>query len=113
MNLVAKPPVSGSKGDIAVTVDVTNTGSREGDEVAQLYVREEVSSVETPSRSLKGFARIHLKPQETKTVTFHLSREQFAVWNMDEKWAVETGYYTLWAGGSSKASLTTRFFLNP
>jgi beta-glucosidase len=111
-HLVAKPPVSGSKGDIAVTVDVTNAGSREGDEVAQLYVREEVSSVETPSRSLKGFARIHLKPQETKTVTFHLSREQLAVWNREEKWAVEPGYYTLWVGGSSKASLTTRFFLN-
>jgi beta-glucosidase len=112
-HLVAKPPVSGGKGDIAVTVDVTNTGNREGDEVAQLYVREEVSSVETPSRSLKGFARIHLKPQETKAVTFHLPREQLAVWNMDEKWVVEPGYYTLWAGGSSKASLTTRFFLNP
>jgi beta-glucosidase len=112
-HLVAQTPVSGSKGDITVTVDVTNTGSREGDEVAQLYVREEVSSVETPSRSLKGFARIHLKPQETKTVTFHLPREQLAVWNMDKKWAVEAGYYTLWAGGSSKASLTTKFLLNP
>lgn len=112
-HLVAQTPVSGTKSDITVTVDVTNTGSREGDEVAQLYVREEVSSVETPSRSLKGFARIHLKPQETKTVTFHLPREQLAVWNMDKKWAVEAGYYTFWAGGSSKASLKTRFLLNP
>ncbi len=112
-DLVAQTPVSGSKGDITVTVDVTNTGSWEGDEVAQLYVREEVGSVETPSRSLKGFARIHLKPQETKIVTFHLPREQLAIWNMEEKWAVEPGYYTLWAGGSSKASLTTRFLLNP
>ena len=112
-HLVAQPPAPGSKGDIAVTVDVTNTGDREGDEVAQLYVREEVSSVETPSRSLKGFARIRLKPHETKTVAFHLSQEQLAVWNMDERWAVEKGYYTLWVGGSSKASLTTRFFLTP
>jgi beta-glucosidase len=95
-----------------VTVDVTNTGSREGDEVAQLYVHEEVSSVETPSRSLKSFARIRIKPQETKTVTFYLPQEQFAVWNMNEKWVVEPGYCTLWAGGSSKASLTTRFFLS-
>jgi beta-glucosidase len=112
-HLVAQAPASGNKSEITVTVDVTNIGSREGDEVAQLYVREEVSSVETPSRSLKGFARIHLKPQETKTVTFHLPQEQLAVWNMDERWTVERGYYTLWAGGSSKASLTTRFFLNP
>jgi beta-glucosidase len=112
-HLVAHAPDSRGKGDITVTVDVTNTGSREGDEVAQLYVREEVSSVETPGRALKGFARIHLKPQETKTVTFQLPQEQLAVWNMNEKWVVESGYYTLWAGGSSKASLTTRFFLNP
>jgi beta-glucosidase len=112
-HLVAYPPASGSKGDVIVTVDVTNTGSKEGDEVAQLYVREEVSSVETPSRFLRGFERIRLKPKETKTVSFHLSREQLAVWNMDDKWAVEPGYYTLWAGGSSKAALTTRFFLNP
>ncbi len=94
-----------AKATSEVTVDVTNSGNREGDEVAQLYVQEEVSSVETPRRSLKGFARIRLKPQETKTVTFDLPQEQLAVWNMDEKWAVEPGYYTLWAGGSSKASL--------
>jgi beta-glucosidase len=112
-HLVAQAPATGNKGDITVTVDVTNTGGREGDEVAQLYVREEVSSVETPGRSLKGFARIHLKSRETKTITFRLPQEQLAIWNMDKKWAVEKGYYTVWAGGSSKASLTTRFFLNP
>ena len=61
-----------------------------------------MSSVETPRRSLKDFARIHLKPQETKTVTFHLPQEQLAVWNMDEKWAVEPGYYTLWVGDHRK-----------
>ena len=112
-HLVAHPPARGSKEDIKVTVDVTNSGGVEGDEVAQLYVQEEVSSVETPRRSLKGFARIRLKPQETKTVTFELQQEQLAVWNVDEKWEVEPGYYTLWAGGSSTASLSTRFLLNP
>ena len=112
-HLVAKPPAAGSKGDITVTVDVTNIGDREGDEVAQLYVREDVSSVETPGRTLKGFARIHLRPKETKTVVFRLPQEELAVWNINEKWVVEKGSYTLWAGGSSKASLATRFFLNP
>jgi beta-glucosidase len=112
-HLVAQPPTAGSKGDITVTVDVTNNGDREGDEVAQLYVRDDVSSVETPGRSLKGFARIHLQPKETKTVVFRLPQEDLAVWNINEEWVVEKGSYTLWAGGSSRASLATRFFLNP
>ena len=112
-HLVVRPPAPGSNGDIQVTVDVTNTGSREGDEVAQLYVREDVSSVETPRRSLAGFSRIHLKPQETKTVAFRIPQKQLAVWNAEKKWAVESGNYTVWAGGSSVASLTAKFVLKP
>jgi beta-glucosidase len=112
-HLVVQPPALGSKGDIQVAVDVTNTGSREGDEVAQLYIREDVSSVETPRRSLAGFSRIHLKPQETKTVTFRIPPKQLAVWNAEGKWAVESGDYTVWAGGSSLTSLTGKFFLKP
>ncbi|MFZ0338947.1 MAG: glycoside hydrolase family 3 N-terminal domain-containing protein [Terracidiphilus sp.] len=110
-HLVALPPSSGSHTDIQITVDVTNTGSVEGDEVAQLYMRENVSSVETPRRSLEGFSRIHLKPQETKTVTFRVPCDQLAVWNAERKWAVEPGNYTAWAGGWSEASLTTQFML--
>jgi beta-glucosidase len=112
-HLAVQPPAPGRKGDIQVSVDVTNTGSLEGDEVAQLYVREDVSSVETPRRSLEGFSRIHLKPQETKTVTFHIPQNQLAVWNAEKKWAVEPGHYTIWVGGSSLASLTAGFFLKP
>jgi beta-glucosidase len=59
-------PADGDTG-LYVTVDVTDTGDLEGDEVAQLHVREDVTSVETPRRSLKGFSRIHLMPQQTKT----------------------------------------------
>ncbi len=95
------------------SVDVTNTGDKEGDEVAQLYVREDVSSVETPDRSLKGFSRIHLKPHETTTVTFRVPQDQLAIWNQEGKWVVESGNYTVWAGGSSEASLTTKFLLHP
>jgi beta-glucosidase len=110
-HLVAQPPAPGSRADIQITVDVTNTGSVEGDEVAQLYMREDVSSVETPRRSLEGFSRIHLKPQETKTVTFHVPCDQLAVWNAERRWLVEPGNYTVWAGGSSEASLTAKFTL--
>ena len=112
-HLVATPAVAGSHGNVHVTVDVTNTGSREGDEVAQLYLREDFTSVETPRRSLKGFSRIHLKPQETKTVTFDVPQDQLAVWNADGKWVVEPGNVTIWVGGSSEASLTAKFPLQP
>lgn len=109
--LAARPAAIGSHGDVHVTVDVTNTGNREGDEVAQLYLREVVTSVETPRRSLVGFSRIHLKPQEKKTVIFDISRDQLAVWNADHKWAIEPGNFTIWAGGSSEATLAAKFLL--
>lgn len=112
-HLTALAPQPGSKDDVRVTVDVTNMSKREGDEVAQLYVREDVSSVETPSRTLKGFERIHLKPQETKTVTFTVPQDELAVWNAERQWAIEPGHYTVWVGGSSKATLTTGFVLKP
>ena len=110
-HLAAQPPAPGSGGDIVVIADVTNTGDREGEEVAQLYLRQDVSSVETPDRSLKGFSRIRLKPQETKTVTFRIPQEQLAVWTAEGKWAVEPGSYTVWVGGSSEASLSRQFSL--
>jgi len=99
--------------DIIATVNVTNTGNREGDEVAQLYIREDTSSVETPVRSLAGFSRIHLKPQETRTVTFRVPQNRLAIWSVDRKWVVESGNYTVWAGGSSQASLVAHSALQP
>jgi len=112
-HLAVQTPPQGNKSDILVSVDVTNTGDKEGDEVAQLYICEDVSSVETPARSLKGFSRIHLKPHETTTVTLRVPQDQLAIWNQDGKWVVESGSYTVWAGGSSEASLTTKFLLHP
>lgn len=112
-HLSVEAPPPGSHNDIQVRVDVTNTGSLAGDEVAQLYVREDVGSVETPSRELKGFSRIHLSPGETRTVVFHLPQHQLAVWNAENKWAVEAGSYTVWVGGSSQATLSGKFNLRP
>jgi beta-glucosidase len=111
-HLVVHAAATGSDEDILVTVDVTNEGDRQGDEVAQLYVRQDVGSVETPDRSLKGFSRIALNPGETKKVIFHIPQEQLAVWNTESEWKVEAGNYTLWVGGSSQASLTTKFVVN-
>lgn len=112
-HLAVQVPAPGTKADLRVTADITNTGDAEGDEVAQLYLRQDVSSVEIPERSLKGFARIHLRPSETHTVTFDVPQDQLAIWNAEGKWVVEPGSYTLWVGGSSQASLTSSFLLKP
>jgi beta-glucosidase len=112
-HLTAQPSPAGSGLPVKITVDVTNTGEHEGDEVAQLYLREDVTSVETPVRSLAGFSRIHLQPKETKVVTFSILPKQLAVWNVEGKWVVEPGQVTVWAGGSSEASLATHFQLRP
>jgi beta-glucosidase len=110
-HLTATNPNLKTGKDIHVTVDVTNTGSRDGDDVVQLYMRRDYSSVETPERELKGFARIHLKAGERKTVTFELPQQSLQIWNAYRKWRVEPGRYTLWAGGSSEATLQTTFQL--
>lgn len=110
-NLKAQPPAQGTRGGVEVSVDVTNTGDLAGDEVAQLYLRQDTSSVETPERSLKGFERIHLAPHETRTVRFTIPMHELEIWNAEGKWVVEPGAYTLWAGGDSQAELTTRFVL--
>jgi beta-glucosidase len=111
--LAVQTPSPGSNGDILVTVDVTNDGDRQGEEVVQLYARQDVGSVETPDRSLKGFSRIALNPRETKHVTFRIPQGQLAVWDTESKWTVEAGQYTFWVGGSSQASLTTKFVIHP
>jgi beta-glucosidase len=112
-HLSVQVPPPGSHADIQVAVDVTNAGNRAGDDVVQLYLREDVSSVETPVRALKGFSRIHLNPGETKTVTFRVPQKELEVWNAEKKWAIECGEYTVWAGGSSQATLSARFGLKP
>jgi beta-glucosidase len=112
-HLTVQLPANGSDEAVRVTVDVTNTGDRGGDEAVQLYLRENVSSVETPDRALAGFSRVHLRSKETKTVTFKISQSQLAVWNTEEKWVIEPGQFTVWAGGSSQASLTAQFHLRP
>jgi beta-glucosidase len=112
-HLAVQAPEKGSNADIVITVDVTNAGKREGDEVPQLYIRQEVGTVETPARSLQGFSRIHLRPGEKQSVTFRVAQDQLAVWNTERRWVVEPGSYTVWVGGSSQASLTTTFFLKP
>lgn len=98
-------------GDIEVTLHITNTSNVAGDTVAQIYIREDVSSVETPERALKAFERVHLAPHESKIIRFSIPQSELALWNAEGKWDVEPGAYTLWAGDSSQATLSAHFNL--
>jgi beta-glucosidase len=110
-HLQVNAPPAGNSAPIEITVTLTNTGSRDGEEVAQLYVRQDVGSVETPARALKGFERVALPAGQSRTLVFHLDRSQLALWNTENKWAVEPGPFTVWVGGSSAATLTAHFTL--
>jgi beta-glucosidase len=90
-------------GRATVSVEVTNTGGRAGDEVVQLYVRAEVSRATRPVMELKGFRRITLKPGERRTVTFELGPEQLSYHGPDLKRVVEPGRFQVMVGGSSDA----------
>lgn len=94
---------------VTVTVEVTNAGARAGDEVAQLYLRDDVASVTRPVRMLRGFQRLSLAPGETRAVTFTLAPEHLALNGRDMRRVVEPGTFTVWAGGSSAATLAARF----
>jgi beta-glucosidase len=111
--LTITTPAAGSSGsgDVFISARVTNTGNREGDEVAQLYIRQETASVATPVKALKGFSRIHLKAGEVKTVQFRLTPDDLAVWGASQKWKVEPGTFTNHVGGSSDADLAGTFTL--
>ena len=83
-------------------VDVTNAGERAGDEVVQMYIRDVVSSVTRPVKELKGFARIHLRAGETKTVSFTVGPDQLAFTNIHKRWVVEPGQFEIMVGNSSR-----------
>ena len=101
-DLTVSPAVITPNQTATVTLNVTNTGSREGDEVVQLYTRDVVSSVTTYEKNLAGFERVHLAPGETKQVTFHLDRKQLELLNTNMKWVVEPGEFVVMAAASSE-----------
>ena len=89
-------------GTVNVSVDITNSGRRAGDEVAQLYVHQEKSSVKVPVKELRGFQRISLQPGETKTVTFTLPASKLAIWDeTTHGFVVNPGAFDVMVGASS------------
>jgi beta-glucosidase len=100
-NLQVSPEKGHSQGDVTVTVDVTNTGQRKGDDVVQLYLKDDISTVTTYEYDLRGFERVSLSPGEKKTVTFTLHPDDLALLDKNMNWTVETGTFQVWIGSSS------------
>jgi beta-glucosidase len=102
-SLRVTPDKTGPQGQATVTVEVTNTGKMAGDEIVQLYIRDDVSSVTRPVKELKGFTRIHLQPAETKTVQFRITPAQLSFLDEDMNRVVEPGTFSIMVGPSSRA----------
>lgn len=101
-NLDISPRTHGTEGDIHVSCKVKNTGNRAGDEVVQLYLRDEVSSVTTYTKVLRGFERISLQLGEEKIVHFKLTPQELGLWDKNMKFTVEPGKFKVMVGASSK-----------
>ena len=112
-NLRISPEQQGVLGEVKVSCTVKNTGKRIGDEVVQLYLRDEISSVTTYVKILRGFERITLQPNEEKEVTFTLSPQDLAIWDKNMKFQVEPGTFKVMIGASSKdIKLEGKFTIN-
>jgi beta-glucosidase len=102
----------GTGDNVSVEVDVANTGSRAGDEVVQLYLRDDAASITRPVLELKRFQRVTLRPGERRTVRFTLTPEDLSLWNLQMRRVVEPGTFTISAGPNSvqlkSATLTVR-----
>ncbi len=94
---------------VTATVTVANTGSREGTEVVQLYVRDEVASVSRPVRELKAFQRVTLKPNESRTVTLRVAVKDLWFIGLDMKPVVEPGMFRVYVGPNSAEGLEASF----
>ncbi|MEO7997758.1 MAG: glycoside hydrolase family 3 C-terminal domain-containing protein, partial [Gemmatimonadaceae bacterium] len=100
--LVIDPPTINPNGSVRVRCTVKNIGSRTGDEVVQLYVKDILASVARPVMQLGGFSRIELKPGESREVTFTVGRDQLQMLDRDMHWIVEPGTFRVMIGASSR-----------
>ena len=101
-NLRITPEEIRSAGDVKVSVDVRNTGGREGCEVVQLYINDVISSVTTPVKELRGFEKVTLRPGEKKTVDFTLTPRHLSFIDANMKRIVEAGTFEVMIGASSE-----------
>jgi beta-glucosidase len=99
------------RAQIRVTVEVKNTGSRAGEEVAQLYVGLRGTSVARPVRQLKNFRRLTLGPGESQRVEFTIGRDELAIWQSDTKYEIEPGELMIWVASDAQTGTPTRVLL--
>jgi beta-glucosidase len=113
---IANPRLAKSKirtdGSTRVSVDVTNTGWREGSEVVQLYIRDLVSSVTRPVKELKGFRKVRLQPGETTTVTLDITPDRLSFYDVNMKYVVEPGEFEIMVGNSSRDADLAKLILH-
>jgi beta-glucosidase len=96
-------------GSITVSLDITNSGEMDGNEIVQLYIRDKVSSVTRPVMELKDFARILLKSGETKTVNFTIDKTKLMFWDINMQYVLEPGEFDIMVGSSSVDVKTVTF----
>lgn len=107
--LAVSAPRIARDGTLEVRVDVTNTGTRSGQEVVQLYTRQMVAARSRPLRELKGFQKIALKPGQRRTVRFTLSASDLVYHDDDGRAVIEPGPFRVFVGGSAAADLEGSF----
>lgn len=101
-NLKITPASTKDDADVTVSFDITNSGKREGAEVAQVYVSDKHAKVPRPVKELKGFSKVNLKPGETKTVNVALNRRSFSYYDVNKKhWTADPGEFAILVGSSS------------
>ncbi len=107
-NLAIDQDVVATDGTVTVSVDITNTGSRCADEVAQMYIHQRFGSASRPVRELKGFQRVTLAAGESRTLQFALGPNERTYWNAASKgWVLDATTFDIWVGSNSNAPLTT------
>ena len=96
---------------LSASIEITNTGQRAGQEVVQLYVRDKAASVQRPEKELKAFAKVHLEPGESRTVTLTIGRDALAYYDVSKHaWMAEAGEFEILIGSSSRDIHTTASF---
>ncbi|MFV0536026.1 MAG: glycoside hydrolase family 3 N-terminal domain-containing protein [Dysgonomonas sp.] len=98
---ISKPQI-GVQQNIDISFKITNTGQKQGDEIVQLYVRDDYSSITTYEKVLRGFDRISLKQGETKEINFTLTPQDLGLWNKNNEFVVEPGTFSVMVGSSSE-----------
>ena len=109
-NLSVGKPVITTGGTVTVSVEVTNAGDREADEVVQLYLHQRFGSASRPVRELKGFRRVTLAAGESRVVELSVGPNERWYWNAAVRdWVTDSSIFDVWVGGDSTAQLSTRF----